>query len=663
MRRCICLAGVFLGSFAVLATLLVAPAQAQTNTDITVRDQLISAQEALLNVYRCRFDIDTEIVPGGCFDGSPVLPALPPVPFSGTPTEADIAVRDQLVGDQEALLNVYRCRFDIDTHIVPGGCVNLSDSASQPPVVGARMNTAIPVFYCAPVGQYKQDHLAGVVADLNLHVPAFYFRESSGLVGVYFTFGGIVSPLFDWNNTTLTELFDRDEDSVCDDSAIAAAGGNSQILIVIHVMLGERTSGYAKHRTGPARVSFYSWGGPYTHGFRRVVAHEIGHSLFDLYHTNDEEVRAFDCTEIEWSLMNKSDICRERSRLDSLSFYHIVCWQREKLNWPCVDPPPVVPGDTPRSYGNWTSYVSSNTVQLGVKATASSTEEVPNSNVPSLRMSCNYRESDEEWGLFSYVGWEDKVVLGDADGDMRAEGRFANGEVLNLTGYEGTEAQFTNFNASSSFRLFNAVLQHEGAPLTISTTDRDGKVYSATFNTDGASIAVRSVLNFCALKMPDPVHPSDPVSSGVWRSYDSTNFAQLGMRTDAFLTEGVSDNNVPHLRMSCDLNESRGQWGLFSYVGWDGDSVYGDADGDMRAEATFANGDVVSLNGYEGTEARFMNFNAANSARLLNAILEHEGMPVTMSTTSRDGRVYSATFGTDGAAVALRSVKDYCDRK
>lgn len=254
-------------------------------------------------------------------------------------------------------------------------------------------------------------------------------------------------------------------------------------------------------------------------------------------------------------------------------------------------------------------------------------------------------------------------MLGDADGDMKAEATFANGEVLSLTGYEGTEARFMNFNASSSVRLFNAVLQYEGMAVTVSTADRDGNVYSATFNTDGASIAVRSVLNFCALKVPDPSQASDPVSSGVWRSYDSTNFAQLGVLTQAFLTEGVSDNNVPRLRMSCDLNESRGQWGLFSYVGWDGDTVLGDADGDIRSEARFANGDVLTLNGYEGTEARFMNFNAANSARLFDAVLEHEGMPVTLSTTDRAGKHYSATFSTDGAAIALRSVMDFCDRQ
>ena len=42
-----------------------------TQQDIEVRDGLIQSQEALLNTYRCRFDIDTEVVPSGCVDGVP----------------------------------------------------------------------------------------------------------------------------------------------------------------------------------------------------------------------------------------------------------------------------------------------------------------------------------------------------------------------------------------------------------------------------------------------------------------------------------------------------------------------------------------------------------------------------------------------------------------
>jgi len=99
-------------------------ASAQTVADVAARDQLIANQEALLNTYRCRFDIDTQIVPGGCSDGAPAQPAAGPSPFAGTPNNADIAARDILIWTQETLLNTYRCRFDIDTQIVPGGCID-----------------------------------------------------------------------------------------------------------------------------------------------------------------------------------------------------------------------------------------------------------------------------------------------------------------------------------------------------------------------------------------------------------------------------------------------------------------------------------------------------------------------------------------------------------
>ncbi len=132
--------------FAVVAG-LGSPASAQTVADVQTRDNLIAAQEALLNVYRCRFGIDTEVVPGGCTDGAPNQPADEPGPFAGMPTGAAIAIRDKLVVEQEALLNVYRCRFGIDTEVVPGGC---TDGA---PVPQARIQATIQVPEQPPSGR------------------------------------------------------------------------------------------------------------------------------------------------------------------------------------------------------------------------------------------------------------------------------------------------------------------------------------------------------------------------------------------------------------------------------------------------------------------------------------------------------------------------------
>ena len=96
--------------------------------DIAVRDQLIADQENLLNTYRCLFGVDVDVVPGGCPDPDEVSPGIAPE----NPNQQDIDVRDELIADQESLLNTYRCRFDVDTQIVPGGCVGGEPSLPGP---------------------------------------------------------------------------------------------------------------------------------------------------------------------------------------------------------------------------------------------------------------------------------------------------------------------------------------------------------------------------------------------------------------------------------------------------------------------------------------------------------------------------------------------------
>ena len=134
----------FAGRLAVVFALLIgglslaggAGVSAQTVVDVEVRDRLIADQEALLNTYRCMFGVDVEVVPGGCSSGAPSLPAKDPAPFSGTPSPSDITVRDELVAAQEALLNTYRCRFQIDTQQVPGGCPEPTDQTDEETVAG-----------------------------------------------------------------------------------------------------------------------------------------------------------------------------------------------------------------------------------------------------------------------------------------------------------------------------------------------------------------------------------------------------------------------------------------------------------------------------------------------------------------------------------------------
>ena len=101
-----------------------------TQEDVAIRDNLIAAQETLLNIYRCKFGLDIGAVASGCTNGHPTQGLSQPAKFEGIPTSEDIAVRDRLIAVQEALLNTYRCRFDfeINTDITPGGCSGHANS-------------------------------------------------------------------------------------------------------------------------------------------------------------------------------------------------------------------------------------------------------------------------------------------------------------------------------------------------------------------------------------------------------------------------------------------------------------------------------------------------------------------------------------------------------
>ncbi len=101
-----------------------AGAQTASRADISLRDQLIFNQESLLNTYRCLFAIDTQIVPGGCQNKVSAKLASQPESFAGMATASEVSARDQLIAAQETLLNAYRCLFGVDTQIVPGGCQN-----------------------------------------------------------------------------------------------------------------------------------------------------------------------------------------------------------------------------------------------------------------------------------------------------------------------------------------------------------------------------------------------------------------------------------------------------------------------------------------------------------------------------------------------------------
>ena len=115
-------------------------AWAQSVAEVEKRDQLIANQENLLNTYRCLYGVDTGVVPGGC----PSPDQVSPGPAPASPTQHDIEVRDTLIQSQEALLNVYRCRFNVDTQLVPGGCSQQPDDTASTEVTEDTSSIAPP---------------------------------------------------------------------------------------------------------------------------------------------------------------------------------------------------------------------------------------------------------------------------------------------------------------------------------------------------------------------------------------------------------------------------------------------------------------------------------------------------------------------------------------
>ena len=112
---------------------------ADHQAEIELRDRLIGSQEQLLNVYRCALEVDLELVPGGC---SEPPRQLDPAVFTAGPNvdfHAEIELRDRLIGQQEKLLNVYRCMLGADLELVPGAC-------SEPP---ARVGQWAEALYAA----------------------------------------------------------------------------------------------------------------------------------------------------------------------------------------------------------------------------------------------------------------------------------------------------------------------------------------------------------------------------------------------------------------------------------------------------------------------------------------------------------------------------------
>ena len=89
--------------------------RAQLVDEIEKRDTLIGAQESLLNVYRCKFGVDVDVVPGGCLSGRPATSSTPTSQPTQDPTST---VRQSAAGYGQQCLTTTGCSleyFDVPT--------------------------------------------------------------------------------------------------------------------------------------------------------------------------------------------------------------------------------------------------------------------------------------------------------------------------------------------------------------------------------------------------------------------------------------------------------------------------------------------------------------------------------------------------------------------
>lgn len=247
-----------------------------------------------------------------------------------------------------------------------------------------REETEVQVYVCAPPGKYEywfdertnfhrvsdplhESVFVGLFGDLESDgssgvVRRFLLRESSGLLSVVVSsmnFAVVSPPGMDWRSTTMRTLYDdaaAGEQSACDRAALehhgklcpgtwshAVCEGKSpselghQILLLVDAPVDD-VAGYANYG-GIARVSLHAASGRLgSDDFALIVAHELGHSLLHLQHT--DEADGASCYEDQWALMRSNSRCLSPPMgPNGLLDYEITCPERRLLGWRCEHEP------------------------------------------------------------------------------------------------------------------------------------------------------------------------------------------------------------------------------------------------------------------------------------------------------------------------------------
>ena len=217
----------------------------------------------------------------------------------------------------------------------------VSDMLEPPPgvVSASRLTTGhvrIPVYYCADsTAGYTVAALRRDVSNLNQRVGSFFFRESTGIITIEFVSGGVVTPPVDWRidvtglRALVTDYYSLDP---CSDAAIAAEGGNRQLLILVDLPIGiDNLNGYAWRGSGPALHPTTDHLAAET--YYTVSAHEIGHSVLGLCHTHELMPSGVcgDHNETVYDPVDQSVMSYANLPLDETG---IACGHLRQLAWP-----------------------------------------------------------------------------------------------------------------------------------------------------------------------------------------------------------------------------------------------------------------------------------------------------------------------------------------
>ena len=199
---------------------------------------------------------------------------------------------------------------------------------------------------------------------------------------------GFSPPEMDWSRTTMETLYDDAssgrlpacERAVIENQAALSADDNERLaecerdpdetvlgrcfapypraaLLLIDAPLAQ-VAGFARFG-GIAYVSLQSAGGRLdSDEFAFIVAHELGHSILQLRHT--DEPTGADCDDDKWALMRSNNRCLSPPMgPNGLLDYEITCTERQLLSWRCEHEPP-----NDEWFNGWERVHQSNTLSM-----------------------------------------------------------------------------------------------------------------------------------------------------------------------------------------------------------------------------------------------------------------------------------------------------------